>query len=135
MVYGANVATCCICGSFYITGDCIELDGTCDSVQCLKELSIRNSRVDEETKVMEKMSVICEDCGVYIVLWECPRCECRVCNSCRDMYEGQCFGCAPEFEKIKNKDWMQAAREQTKKKLEPMKKAIMEVSKERNKNE
>lgn len=32
MVYGHNMAMCTICGRPYVTGDCIELDGTCGPV-------------------------------------------------------------------------------------------------------
>lgn len=99
MVYGANVATCCICGRPYITGDCIELDGTCDNYKCLKELDIRNSRKEIKPEVVET----CKKCQEGEPKWKCPRCEYGVCQSCYEMNEGLCLYCAPAFEKIEEK--------------------------------
>lgn len=57
---------------------------------------------------------VCEECELGRREWKCPRCDYEICDTCHDILGGDCIECAPQFEKIHNKDWMKAARNRQK---------------------
>jgi len=45
----------------------------------------------------------CEECGAKRkdVLYKCPNCGIEVCQDCYNIFDGQCYYCAPQLERMR----------------------------------